>query len=488
VSYRKIVQRALARVDFREFVKISKHDYEFNWHHELICEKLQDFYEGKIKRLMVFTPPRHGKSELVSRRFPAWVLGRNPNAKIIATSYAAEIASSFNRDVQRIIDEKKYHELFPATTLSGSNVRTTQNWLRNNDIFEVVDHKGYYRCAGVGGPITGLGGDYLLIDDPFKNYEEATSHTIRQKVWEWYCSTLWTRQEKNAGIMLVQTRWHEDDLAGRLLEEMKSGGEFAEQWEVVCLPAISEEKRPDDPREEKEALWPNKYDMKWLQSARATLGTTQFNSLYQQNPIPSGGIFIQASWLKEYQDTNYIINFDKIIQSWDMSFGSTGENASYVVGSVYGKHGSRVYLLDQVRGRWSFPETLAQFRLLTSRWPKSSGKLVEKKANGAAVIESLEKEIDGIIAIEPKGSKESRLASVQPIYEAGNIFYPTVGNCPWISDHIGEMVSFPNGKNDDRVDAESQALNYLRGNTHGKWTEELNEVVSSGFENGKIQW
>ena len=228
---------ALAKKSFKHFIRLSKPEYEFNWHHLKLIEKLQDFADGKIKRLMVFMPPRHGKSELTSRRFPAWLLGRNPRAKIIATSYAAELASSFNRDVQRIIDEPKFQELFPNTKLNGANVRTTKSWLRNNDIFEVVDHGGFYRCAGVGGAITGLGGDFLIIDDPFKNYEEAKSPTIRRKVFEWYTSTLYTRQEKNAGILLIQTRWHEDDLAGLLLQMQSKGGDYADQWEVVNFPA-----------------------------------------------------------------------------------------------------------------------------------------------------------------------------------------------------------------------------------------------------------
>jgi predicted phage terminase large subunit-like protein len=477
---------ALAKKSFKHFIKLSKPEYEFNWHHLKLIEKLQDFADGKIKRLMVFMPPRHGKSELTSRRFPAWLLGRNPKSKIIATSYAAELASSFNRDVQRIIDEPKFQELFPNTKLNGANVRTTKAWLRNNDIFEVVDHGGFYRCAGVGGAITGLGGDYLIIDDPFKNYEEAKSPTIRRKVFEWYTSTLYTRQEKDAGILLIQTRWHEDDLAGLLLQMQAKGGEFADQWEVVNFPAVLEYQSPEDPRDVGQALWPNKYDEKWMQITKTSLGSFQFSALYQQNPTPDEGQFIKASWLREYDSTpDY---FEKLCISWDMTFGSEKKTADFVVGSVYGKRGSSIYLVDKVRGQWDFPETIAQFKRLADKHPKAFAKLVEAKANGQAVIDSLKKEISGIIPIVPTSSKSSRLASCQPLYEAGNIFYPSNLLAPWVGQHIDELVGFPNAKNDDSVDAETQAIQWLIGSQVGKFSDTFTEFESSGFDNGKINW
>ncbi len=479
------IKLALARKSFKHFVMYTKSDYEFNWHHEYLCKKLQEFADKKIKRLMVFMPPRHGKSELTSRRFPAWLLGRNPKTKIIATSYASELASSFNRDVQRIIDDSKYNDLFPATQLNGSNVRTTKNWLRNNDIFEVVNYGGFYKSAGVGGAITGLGGDYLIIDDPFKNYEEAKSPTIRRKVLEWYTSTLYTRQEKDAGILLIQTRWHEDDLAGILLELQRKGSEYADQWEVVNFPAILESENENDPRQIGDSLWPNKYDKDWMQITKSSLGSFQFSALYQQNPTPDEGQFVKYSWLKRYNETPSY--FEKMCISWDMTFGSEKKTADYVVGSVYGKIGSSIYLIDRVRGQWDFPETIEQFKRLAQKYPKIEAKLVEAKANGQAVIDSLRKTISGIIPIVPTSSKASRLSSCQPFYEAGNIYYPDNIRCPWIDDHIDEIVGFPNVKNDDSVDAETQAISYLM-TSHGKFVPDLAEFEGSGFDNGKISW
>lgn len=477
--------RTLARKSFKNFVRLTKSDYQFNWHHLHLIEKLQDFADGKIKRLMVFMPPRHGKSELASRRFPAWLLGRNPRAKIIATSYAAELASSFNRDVQRIIDEPKFKELFPETRLVGPGVKSEKSWLRNNDIFEIVDHGGFYRCAGVGGAITGLGGDFLIVDDPFKNYEEAKSPTIRRRVFEWYTSTLYTRQEQNAGILIIQTRWHEDDLAG-MLRQMESKSEDADRWEVVNFPAILETPDSADPREVGRALWPEKYDERWMASTRIALGSFQFSALYQQNPTPDEGQFVKSSWLKTYDVPPD--HFDKLCMSWDMTFGSEKKSADFVVGAVYGKRGSSVYLIDKVRGQWDFPETIAQVKRMMLKHPKAQAKLIEAKANGQAVIDSLKKEVPGLIPIVPTSSKASRLAACQAYYEAGNIFYPTHTGASWIGSHIDEIVGFPNVKNDDSVDAETQAIQWLLGRGSAKFSDEFTDFEPSPFADTKINW
>src|SRR6478609_7190335 len=218
-AIRQKARATLARRRFLDFQTYVNPRYEVNWHHALLAERLDAFVKGECRRLMVFMPPRHGKSESCSRNLPAYILGCNPDAHIIACSYGSDLASTLNRDVQSIIDSPAYKELFPDTTLYGANVRTVSGntYLRNSDVFEVVNHKGKYLSAGVGGAITGQGFHYGIIDDPIKNQEEADSVTYREKLWRWYSSTFSTRQEKNACILLIVTRWHEDDLAGRLL-------------------------------------------------------------------------------------------------------------------------------------------------------------------------------------------------------------------------------------------------------------------------------
>lgn len=228
--------RELARRSMAEFALYTDPAYHMNWHHRLICNSLDKWVSKEIRRLMIFTAPRHGKSELVSRKLPAYIFGRHPDTSIISASYSADLASRMNRDVQRIIDSDRYAELFPNSRLYGKNIRSVAggSFLRNSDIFEIVDHKGVYRSAGVGGGITGMGGEYIIIDDPVKNREEANSATYREKLWDWYTSTLYTRLEKEGCILVTLTRWHEDDLAGRLLNNMKQTG--GEQWTVINLP------------------------------------------------------------------------------------------------------------------------------------------------------------------------------------------------------------------------------------------------------------
>ena len=182
-----LFSRRRARRGLLDFITFTKSDYNVNWHHELMCQKIDDLLDGKIKRLIISCPPRFGKSEIVSRRLPAYVLGRNPDASIIACSYGTDLSSRMNRDTQRIIDTPEYAELFPETCLSRSSVRTatTGTFLRNTDIFEIVDHQGIYRSCGVGGGITGMGFNAIgIIDDPIKNREEAESITVRNKIWE----------------------------------------------------------------------------------------------------------------------------------------------------------------------------------------------------------------------------------------------------------------------------------------------------------------
>lgn len=396
-------------------------------------------------------------SELVSRRLPAFIFGRDPDARIIAASYSADLASRMNRDVQRIIDSPLYAEVFPETALNGTNVRTlaTGSYLRNSDIFEIVGHSGSYRGTGIGGGITGLGGDWLILDDPVKNREEADSATYRERQWEWYTSTFYTRREKNARILITLTRWHEDDLAGRLLERAASDPN-ADQWTVLSLPAIADgELHTDDPRQPGQALWPDKYNETELTKIKTAVGSRNWEALYQQRPAPAEGGTFKRGWWQFYREPPS--RFDELLQSWDMTFKDT-KGADYVVGQVWGRVGADRYLLAQTRDRMNFPTTIQAVRTLSAQWPAAHLKLVEDKANGPAVIDSLRKEIGGLVPVMPQGSKEARAAAVSPQIEAGNVYLPDPSIAPWIGEFIEECAAFPNGAHDDQVDAMTQAL------------------------------
>lgn len=459
----RAARNELARRNLCDFAVVTDPRYTVNWHHQVLCEYLDRFVSKEIKRLMVFMPPRHGKSELVSRKLPAFIFGRNPDAEIIASSYSADLAQRMNRDTQRIIGNPVYNELFPGTTLSGQSnqIISGGSYIRNSDIFEIVGRRGVYRSAGVFGGITGMGADYIIVDDPLKNREDSSSDVLRDKVWEWYTSTLYTRLEKDGSILLTMTRWHEDDLAGRLLSLMEADP-AADQWTVLNFPAIAESVRhPDDTRAEGEALWPMKYPIEQLEATKASIGTFDWNALYQQRPAPmEGGLFKREHW----QFWNELPpNLTDWVQSWDCAFKATS-TSDFVVGQVWARDGANRYLIDQVRRRMTFTETLQAIRDMSELYPQTYRKLIEDKANGSAVIDTLKREITGLLAVEPQGGKEARAQAVSAAVESGNVYLPQKAR--WLGDFIEECASFPNGAHDDQVDAMTQALirfrNYIR--------------------------
>lgn len=452
----------MARKSLIEFSTHTMPRYRVNWHHRLIADRLERVQSGEIKRLLIHAPPRHGKSELASRRFPAWCLGKNPNEQVLAWSYSDPTAQDLNRDVQRIIMSPQYVELFPRTCLNSRNVVTitTEKARRNARIFDIVGYDGIYQGAGTGGPFTGKGGTLIIIDDPTKNYEEAHSKTHRDRVWNFWRSTLRTRGEGSfvrggdVRIVGILTRWHEDDWAGRLIREMKEAPE-AERWDVVSLPAVLDVEAMDgDPRQHGQALWPEKYDLEQLESLRRSVGSAAWEALYQQRPSPPGGGMFRRNWWRRYDEPPAKASE---FLSWDMTFKDT-RAGSYVVGQVWAVEGARFFLRAQVRARMDFVNTVARFEALARKWPRASAKLVEGAANGPAVISALRDRISGIIEIQPKGSKEARAAAVSPLVEAGNVYLPD--DAPWVEDFIEEHAAFPNGAHDDQVDACSQALTY----------------------------
>lgn len=244
---------------------------------------------------MVFMPPQHGKSELVSRNLPAYILGKNPKSKIVLASYSSTLSSSFNRDCQKIIDSENYRDVFPETKLNRSNIVTIAgSWLRNSEIFETVGHGGYLKTTGVGGSLTGTAADYAIIDDPVKDSIEAMSATYQVRNWDWYNDVLYTRIHNNTGILITQTRWNVSDLSGLLLKKMESDG--GEQWTILCLPAVKiNNENEEDPRLMGDALWPQRHSLEKLAQVRSQSIRT-YEALYQQNPRPtqSGGEFYKS--------------------------------------------------------------------------------------------------------------------------------------------------------------------------------------------------
>lgn len=443
------IRLAKARKGLSYFTLHTKPDYLLGWVHKEICDELdrflQDVADKKSPRLIITMPPRSGKSELVSRRFPAFALGRNPELQIIATSYSSDLSQRFNRDVQRVIDDEKYFDLFPNTRLSNSRVRTDSrgSYIRTSDLFEIVGHAGAYRSCGVGGGITGQGADILIIDDPIKDRAQAGSKTIRDSIWDWYTSTAYTRLSPGGGVIVMATRWHTDDLIGRLIQRMGEGDTFR----IVNYPAIAE--HDELHRKAGEALHPERYPLSTLLQIQKTIGSRDWKALYQQHPVPDGGALFKLEWFRRWTATSLPPEFDHTLMSWDMTFKDS-KNSDYVVGQVWGKKGPNFYLLDQVRGQWDFVKTKEMVRVLAHKWPRVVRKLVEDKANGSAVISELKSTVSGFVPITPTESKEARASSVTPYFEAGNVFIPEDSAAPWVPHYVSELLEFPAGSHDDQ--------------------------------------
>lgn len=322
----KFVKRA--RNDFYAFARyLSPSTYQFNWHHHLLHGQLDRFAKKEIKRLIVTMPPGHGKSEAVSRNLPAYLFGQDPNNRLICCSYNTELARDMNRDVQQILESDAYQRVF-GQRIGGEGRQTA-------DKFDIVGGRGFYRGAGVGGGITGRRFDYGIIDDPIKDREMANSPVYREKVWRWYTSTFYTRQAKDAAILITTTRWHPDDLVGRLLAHEP------ERWEFFCLPAIATgEGHPQDERQIGEALWP------WLRSEEdwsemERLEPHDFASLGQQNPIAEGAMEWPEShfdwdgfWFTEWPPLE---NLDLRLVGLDPSKGSDAKASDYQAIVKYGR-------------------------------------------------------------------------------------------------------------------------------------------------------
>ena len=353
-SLHKQVKAELARRSLIDFVSYTMPNFQQGWFNRIIAQELQQFYfdvmAGKQPRLLIQAPPRSGKSELFSRRFPAWAFGKNPDLQMIAASYSADLSSRMNRDVQRIIDSQEYSDIFPDTSFSANSQASpsSNKNIRNSEIFEIAGRKGAYRSAGVGGGITGMGADIAIIDDPVKDAKEANSQTVRDSVWDWYTSTFYTRLSPKSGILLGMTRWHEDDLAGRLLEEAKKGGD---QWRVVSFPAIAEE--DEEYRNEGDALHPERYNLEHLSKIKKAVGSQAWNALYQQRPSSKGGDIIKGAWFKRY---SVLPRMKRVIIAGDTAQKIKQHNDFSVFLSAGLAVDGGVYIFDLIRGKWEAPE------------------------------------------------------------------------------------------------------------------------------------
>lgn len=406
---------------------------------QLLDKHLVKVAEGDTRRLMWFMPPQEGKSQRVSRWFPLWMLMRDPELRIVIASYEFNAARRWGRAIR---DEIKMHPELGLQVKASTGA--ANEW-------ELEGHAGGVYCVGVGGPLTGRPADLIIIDDPVKGREEADSEHFRERAKDWWKETVNARMSETTPVVLIMTRWHEDDLAGFLQTE------HPDEWVVINIPALAE--GDHDPL--------GRSDGEWLKSARhrskpgweqrrANFGTRGFQALCQGRPSPDEGNIFKRQWWQRYSDPP--VRFDVVMMSWDMTFKDT-RGSDYVVGQVWGKKGADAYLLDQVRGQWDFPATCNAVTRMAAKWPEAHAKLVEDKANGPAVLAQLRHQIPGLVPFTPRESKMARASAISPYVESGNVYVPR--HKGWADQFIDECSQFPNGSHDDMVDAMSQALTRL---------------------------
>jgi predicted phage terminase large subunit-like protein len=392
---------------------------------------------------MIFMPPRHGKSALCSETFPAWFLGIHPDQKVILASYSATLAKQFGRSARDLLAEH-------GPSLYGVSVR--EDVAAAGD-WAIARRKGGMYVCGVGGSLTGMGGKILIVDDPIKNMAEADSATYRDNVYAWFLSVARTRLTPDGRIILVMTRWHHDDLAGRLLSDMQHGGD---QWDVVSLPAIAEE-HDQLGRQPGQALWPEQFSEASLMQTKASMPSRMWISLYQQRPSPEQGSIFHREWFS----TRYteLPKLTKTVLSVDGAW-KQGVSSDWSVIATWATDGINYYLLDVWRDKVEYPELIRAIKDQAEKH-KPNAVLIEDAASGIPAIQELRRTTRlPIIAYPPKGSKQSRAEAVSPIFQAQKVSLPE--HAPWVGDWIEEHLQFPQGEHDDQVDTTSMALAWLR--------------------------
>ncbi len=473
----EMASRVLARRRLLPFVQRTNERYDAGWVHADICMRLEKFSDdvarGLSPRLMLLMPPRHGKSELASINFPAWHLGRHTDHEFIACSYNLSLAMKFSRRVKQIVEDSSYAGVFPTMKLDPNN-QSTEEW-------GIEGARGGYVAAGIGGPITGKGAHCLVIDDPVKNAEEADSAEGREKVWEWYLSTAYTRLAPGGGVLIIQTWWHDDDLAGRIQQLMATnqGDEDIDQFEVVKYPAIAISDEYLDPatlqivyepkenasllRSKGEALHPARYDLRKLSKVRAqnrkSDGTDGrwWNALYQQNPVPDDGTYFTKEQFR--RGPLPPLKRCNVLIAWDFAISEKKQN-DYTVGTVLlqddddmlhvaevvrFRSGDAFFIVESILGlssRWAAPTQVMGFE--DGQIYRSIKTLLFKRMREKKMYPSTE-------VLKPITDKLARARSIQGRMQQGMVSFNE--SAEWYETVRGEMLRFPAGVHDDCVDS-----------------------------------
>lgn len=478
-AQQELAQRELARRHLLAFVLRYEPQYKVGWVHKMIAAELMAFSLQVVReespRLMITMPPRHGKSLLASQYWPAWHLGNYPHHEFINTSYAQSLQMDFSRKIQELVKSSDYHLLFGNLGVTKKN-EAIERW----SLFDYDEKRrtgGGILAAGIGGPISGRGAHIFLIDDPVKNREEAESATLRETAKSWYSSTAYTRLAPGAGIVIIQTRWHDDDLSGHLLAEMRiaekemaaANGVWpddADRWRTIDFPAIATTN--EKYRHIGEPLHPERYDLLALRKIKRTLAPRDWAALYQQNPQVDEGAYFQKKYFRYYKIAPPYLD---IYAAGDLAI-SKKEHADWTVFYVVGKDDNgHLYFLEEYRGRWDAREIVDVMFEIHKKWkPRHFG--LEKGQISLTIDAFLmqrkkeEELFDLHIEELPPGKqdKEMRARTIQGLMSLGQVLWPE--GALWVDDAINELLRFPSGVKDDRVDAAAWIGKMVAGKTY----------------------
>jgi predicted phage terminase large subunit-like protein len=448
------VRDALLRYDLATFIEKSFHTvnpstpFQPNWHINLTAAALEEVASGSIKRLIINMPPRSLKSLCVSVAWPAWILGNNPAARIMAASYSQSLSLKHSLDTRLIMNAPWYKRMFPKVIMSPD---------QNEKAKFTTTKRGFRFATSVGGTATGEGGNILIVDDPL-NPMQAASDILRQSALDWLDQTFMSRlDDKQHGvIVIVMQRLHDDDITGHLLKK-------SPLWHHLCLPAIATERQifhygnVKIIRKSGDILHPGREGKKLLEQARIELGNYAFAAQYQQQPVPMEGTMMRPEWLRYYDHT--LPEDAPITQSWDTAI-KTGKANDYSVCTTWAEVDHHFYLLDLVQRRMEYPDLKRALLATADKW-QPQAILIEDKASGQSLLQDIRRETTlPVIAIRPLQDKITRFASVTALFEAGKILLPR--NTPWRALYETELLSFPGTSHDDMVDSTSQYLCYSR--------------------------
>lgn len=434
----------LAQKDFLTFVEQTWEGFIHGRHHKLMAEKFNRVATGDLKRVIINMPPRHTKSEFASFMLPAWLMGRNPRLKIMQTTHTAELAFRFGRKTRNLMNSQEYLKVFPKVSLR-SDSQAAGRW--------ETDKGGEYFAAGVGGAVTGRGADLLIIDDPHSE-QDALSPTALEHAYEWYTSGPRQRLQPGGTIVIVMTRWAENDLTGKLLRQ-QARDILADKWEIIEFPALM----PND-----EPLWSEFWKKEDLLAVKGSLSVGKWEAQWQQNPTSDVSAIIKRDWWKKWEKKE-LPSLEYVMQSYDTAF-SKQESADYSAittwGVFYPKEGEppNIILCDARKGRWDFPE-LRRKALDEYKYWEPEMVLIEAKASGMPLTQELRQMGIPVTNYSPSrgNDKITRVNSVAPLFESGLVWYPDTS---WAEDVVEECAAFPAGEHDDYVDTMSQALRRFR--------------------------